>query len=91
MLFPHAALHHTMSSLSGSKAVKHIGQSPEISLRFLEGDEGDDDGDEALAEDIGGARAKIWLSSLRLESGPTKRLREWMAFLLTEERKASWY
>lgn len=60
MLFPHAALHQTISSVSGSKAVKQIGQSPETSLRF-EGDE-----DEAV-EDVngGGAREKISWSSFK--------------------------
>jgi hypothetical protein len=35
ILFPQAALHQTISSVSGSNSVKQIGQSPLISLRFL--------------------------------------------------------
>ncbi len=31
---PQAALHHTISSVSGSNSVKQIGQSPKISLRL---------------------------------------------------------
>lgn len=36
MLFPQAALHQTISSVSGSNSVKQIGQSPVTSLRLLE-------------------------------------------------------
>lgn len=35
-LFPQAALHHAISSVSGSNSVKQMGQLPETSLR-LEG------------------------------------------------------
>ena len=54
MLFPQAALHQTISSFSGLKEVKQIGQSPEISLR-LEGVSGEAEEDEADA----GAAEKI--------------------------------
>lgn len=60
-LFPHAARHQTMSSVSGSNSVKQIGQSPEASLR-LEGASEEAD----VADDAGaGAAAKISCSSLK--------------------------
>ena len=34
MLFPHAALHHTISSEEGRNSVKQIGQSPSIGFRL---------------------------------------------------------
>lgn len=68
MLLPQAALHHTISSVSGSKAVKQIGQSPEISLR-LEGASGEAEEDEAGA----GAAAKISRNSLISVSAGDRR------------------
>lgn len=62
MLLPHAALHHTISSVSGSNSVKQMGQSPEISLR-LEG--ASEDASEAWDEAGAGAEAKISRSSYR--------------------------
>lgn len=59
-LFPQAALHQTISSVSGSNSVKQTGQSPEISLRLEELDE---DVAEPVAEGMGGARVKIKRSS----------------------------
>lgn len=58
MLLPQAALHHTISSLSGSNSVKQIGQSPETSLRF-EGLSAEAEADDAGA----GAASKISRSS----------------------------
>ena len=60
MLFPHAALHHTISSVSDSNLVKQIGQSPETSLRF----EGDSVDAEISDEAGAGAAANISCNSL---------------------------
>lgn len=84
-MFPHAALHQIISSVSGSKAVKQIGQSPETSLRF--------EGDEESPDDVGagGAPEKISWSSLKFEIRSGISCVGLDALLLTEERKASWY
>ena len=62
MLFPQAALHHTISSLSGSNSVKQMGQSPEISLRL----DGESEEAEIFDEAGAGAAANIsrnsWIS-----------------------------
>ena len=54
-------MHQIISSLSGSKAVKQIGQSPETSLRF--------EGDEESPDEVGagGAWEKISWSSCQIE------------------------
>ena len=82
MLFPQAALHHTISSVSGSKAVKHIGQSPETSLRF-EGDDGE------VVDDVGGGGAleKISWSSFTL-CWTRERLRR-IRYFATNRREES--
>ena len=65
MLLPQAALHHTISSFSGSNSVKQMGQSPEISLRL----DGDSDEAEVSDEAGAGATAKILCNSWILISG----------------------
>ena len=60
MLLPHAALHQTISSVSGSNSVKQMGQSPDTSLRLLGCSE---EASEAWDEGRGGAWEKISRSS----------------------------
>ena len=61
MLFPHAALHHTISSFS-SNGVKQIGQSPSMGLR-LDGGEMGEEVVGAVEDGAGGARENISRSS----------------------------
>lgn len=68
ILFPHAALHHTISSLPGSNSVKQIGQSPEISLRLLLWpEEPGSCGDACWDDSSWGAWEKISRSSLQVD------------------------
>lgn len=62
-LFPHAALQYTISSVSGSKSMKQIGQLPSIALRVDFGSLSLEPEAEAKAEDGSGAAAKISWSS----------------------------
>lgn len=61
MLFPQAARQKTISSSTGSKAVKQMGQSPSMALRF--DGSGDEDAEEADAMGVGAA-AKMSRSSV---------------------------
>ena len=65
MLFPQAALHHTISSFSGSNSVKQMGQSPETSLRL----DGESEEAEVSDEAGAGAAANISRNSWILISG----------------------